>query len=78
MPRPKAGAPLFRALPLQEGGAAVLAVLQTRAAAPETDAELRSRRAVQAAARSGQGEVGAYVGELRRKADIEKSPQAFQ
>ena len=78
MPRPKAGAPLFRALPLQEGGAAVLAVLQTRAATPEADAQLRSRRAVQAAARSGQGEVGAYVGELRRKADIEKSPQAFQ
>jgi peptidyl-prolyl cis-trans isomerase D len=78
MPRPKAGAPLYRALPLQGGGAAVLALLQARAAVPDGNAELRARRAVQAAARSGEGVVSAYVNELRRKADVEKNPQAFQ
>jgi len=33
---------------------------------------------VQAAARSGSGDVVAYVGELRRRADVEKNPKAFE
>jgi len=74
------GRPQVRAVPLETGGAAVLLVSAARATSPEAsgDAQQRAQRIVQAAARSGSGDVVAYVGELRRRADVEKNPKAFE
>ncbi len=79
LPRPQ-GRAQVRALPLETGGAAVLQVSQARPAPPEAagDPRQRAQRVVQAAARSGSGDVAAYVGELRRGASVEKNPKAFE
>jgi peptidyl-prolyl cis-trans isomerase D len=77
LPRPGAR-PIHRSLGLDQGGAAVLELLRTRAAAPDGNAELRMQRVAAASERAGQGEVAAYVGELRRKADVKLNPQAFE
>jgi peptidyl-prolyl cis-trans isomerase D len=78
LPRPQ-GKPLAQVVPLETGGAAVLVLSQSRFAPPEAsgDAQQRAQRIVQAAARSGSGDVVAYVAELRRRADVEKNPKAF-
>ena len=75
--RPVGGKPRFRAVPLEESGAAVLLLLQVRAGAVDGNATLLQQRAVQWAARSGQGDVAAYVAEMRRRAKVEKNPAAF-
>lgn len=78
MARPAAGKPQFRAIPLEEAGAAVVVLLQTRAGAVDGNAMLLQQRGVQWAARSGQGDVAAYVAEMRRRAKVEKNPSAFE
>jgi peptidyl-prolyl cis-trans isomerase D len=79
LPRPK-GKPQVRALPLETGGAAVLVLSQTRFTPPAEsgDPQQRAQRVMQAAARSGSGDVVAYVGELRRRADVKKNAKAFE
>ncbi len=79
LPRPQ-GRPLVRAVPLETGGAAVLQLSQARSVPPEAsgDAQQRGQRIVQAAARSGSGDVVSYVGELRRRADVKKNVKAFE
>lgn len=83
LPRPKPGKPLAKAVQLDGTGAAsgwaVLVVSQARPA-PEGaagDPQVRAQRVMQAAGRSGSGDVIAYVEELRRRADVEKNPKAF-
>jgi peptidyl-prolyl cis-trans isomerase D len=79
LPRPQ-GKPLVRAVPLESGGAAVLMLTQARFVAPADsgDPQQRAQRVLQAAARSGSGDVAAYVSELRRQADVEKNAKAFE
>jgi hypothetical protein len=57
----------------------VLVVSQARPApaAAAGDPQQRAQRVMQAAGRSGSGDVLAYVEELRRRADVEKNPKAF-
>jgi len=80
MPRPQAGRPVLRAIPVDAGGAAIVVLSQTRQAPAEAtgDARQRAERVIQWAGRSGSGDVIAYVGELRRRADVEKNPKAFE
>ena len=75
-PRP-AGKPVFRALALGDGGAAVVAVTRVRTAA-EHDQRMQANRAVQEAERQGTDEAMAYVEEVRRTADVRKNPKAFE
>jgi peptidyl-prolyl cis-trans isomerase D len=78
------GKPVYRAVALQTGGAAVVAVTALRTDAPGADkdksAELRqqSAQAKQDAARHGQADAAAYVEEMRRTADVRKNPKAFE
>jgi peptidyl-prolyl cis-trans isomerase D len=77
-PRPRAGKPVYRAIALEQGGAAIVAVTQSRAAPPDSNAELRATRVRDAVGRSSRGIAGAYVSEIRRGADVETNTKAFQ
>jgi peptidyl-prolyl cis-trans isomerase D len=77
--------PVYRAVALQTGGAAVVAVTALRTNMPEADkdkavAQLRQQsvQAKQDAARHGQADAAAYVEEMRRTADVRKNPKAFE
>ena len=83
-PKP-AGKPVYRAVAMQSGGAALVAVTQLRAGDPAADkdkaAERLQQQAMQAkqeAARHGQGDAAAYVEEVRRTAEVRKNPKAFE
>jgi hypothetical protein len=78
MSRPAGGKPQFRAIPLEESGAAVVVLLQSRPGAADGNAMLLQQRGIQWASRSGQGDVAAYVAEIRRRAKVEKNPGAFE
>lgn len=77
--RPAPGKPVAEAVTLdRDGGAAVLLLTQARVA-PQTDnSALRTQRIQQAAQQAGRSDAAAYVLELRRQADVEKSPNAFE
>ena len=77
-PRPVRGKPVTRAVPLPEGGHAIVTFTQRRNMPTAGDAQLRSFRVQQITAGQGQASVGAYVEELRRSAKVEKNPRAFQ
>jgi len=76
--------PVYKALALQTGGAAVVAVTQLRTDLPtdkDKQADQLKQQILQAkedAARHGQADVGAYVEELRRTAEVRKNPKAFE
>ena len=83
-PKPTAQ-PIYRAVALQTGGAAVVALTQLRTEAPVVDKDKQadqlrqqSMTAKQDAARHGQGDVIAYIEEMRRTADVRKNPKAFE
>jgi peptidyl-prolyl cis-trans isomerase D len=76
-PRPAKG-PVFRALTMQDGGAAVVAVTSVRTGAATASAQQLTDRAQQEAGREGVGDLLAYVGEVRRRADVRKNPKAFE
>jgi peptidyl-prolyl cis-trans isomerase D len=76
LPRP-AGKPELRALPLSDGGAALVAVSAVRTA-PAQDKEAEAGRAVQESERLGTAAALAYVDEVRRTASVRKNPKAFE
>jgi len=76
LPRP-AGKPEFRALTLNDGGAALIAVSAVRTAAGH-DNEAQASRAQQQSERLGTGAAFAYVDEVRRTASVRKNPKAFE
>ena len=76
---------IYRAVPLQTGGAALLAITKNRTetpgATPEQQAALIKQQVTQMkqdAARQGQADAAAYVEEMRRTADVRKNPKAFE
>lgn len=74
-PRP-AGKPVYRALSMSDGGAAVFAVLAVRTA-PAHDPQQQASRAQQEAEQAGTAEATAYLQEVRRTAEVRKNPKAF-
>ena len=76
VPRP-AGKPEFRAVALNDGGAALIAVSAVRTAAAH-DNEAQATRALQETERLGTGATMAYVDEVRRTASVRKNPKAFE
>jgi peptidyl-prolyl cis-trans isomerase D len=76
-PKP-AGKPTFRAVQLEDGGSAVLAVTAARLDPTGLSAERQNERRDQATGRHGAADVAAYVAELRRAADVDKNPKAFE
>jgi peptidyl-prolyl cis-trans isomerase D len=76
-PKPASGKSVNRAVPLENGGAAVVAITGVRTE-PNPDAEQLARERHDAAMRHGQGDAVAYLDELRRTADVSKNPKAFE
>ena len=76
VPRP-AGKPELRAVALNDGGAALIAVSAVRTAAAH-DNEAQANRALQETERLGTGATMAYVDEVRRTASVRKNPKAFE
>ena len=76
-PRPAKSA-AYRALSMNDGGAAVVAVLAVRTGTAAPDPQAQADRMQQEAGREGVGDVLAYVGEVRRTADVRKNPKAFE
>jgi peptidyl-prolyl cis-trans isomerase D len=77
-PKPAAGKPVYIALPLSTGGAAVAAITQVRTGAASADPQAQAEREQEQAGREGLAEALAYVAELRRNASVRKNPQAFE
>ncbi len=69
---------VYRALTMNDGGAALIAVTAVRTGPSAPDAQSQADRAQQEAGREGVGDVLAYVGEVRRTADVRKNPKAFE
>lgn len=78
MPRPVGGRPVTRAVPLPDGGYALVSLSQTRSVPSPGDAAARSIRAQQLVNQQAQGTIGAYIEELRRSSKVEKNARAFQ
>ncbi|TLY73710.1 MAG: hypothetical protein E6K49_14250, partial [Gammaproteobacteria bacterium] len=76
---PKPGdKPVYRAVKLEKGGAALVAITKVRSGAGEPNKDFEGARARQEAARHGEGDAVAYVEEIRRTADVRKNPKAFE
>jgi peptidyl-prolyl cis-trans isomerase D len=76
-PKPE-GKLIYRAVPLSEGGAALLAVASLRTRGAVVNAQADSAAAEKARTRQGEGEVAAYLEEVRRTTDVKKNPKAFE
>ncbi|GAC1453891.1 MAG: peptidyl-prolyl cis-trans isomerase [Steroidobacteraceae bacterium] len=72
-----AGKPVYRALALDNGSAAVVVVTHVRTA-PASDSQAQAERAQTEARSEGTGAVVAYVDEVRRTATVRKNPKAFE
>jgi peptidyl-prolyl cis-trans isomerase D len=73
-----AGKPVYIALPLGTGGAAVAAITQVRTGPASRDSQALADRAQQQAQRAGLAETLDYVAEVRRTASVRKNPKAFE
>lgn len=76
-PKPAEGKSIYRAEPLDSGGAALVAVTAVRQD-PSPNAQLQAQQRREALANDGQSAALAYMDELRRKADVSKNPNAFE
>ncbi|HSY08569.1 MAG TPA: SurA N-terminal domain-containing protein [Steroidobacteraceae bacterium] len=76
-PKPE-GKPVYRAVPLSEGGSALVAVNRLRTRGDTVDAQADAAAAEKARTREAEGEVAAYVDEVRRTTDVKKNPKAFE
>jgi peptidyl-prolyl cis-trans isomerase D len=72
-----AGKTQFRALELNDGGAALVALSAVRVATAH-DTQAQTERALQEAQRLGTDTTVAYIEEVRRTADVRKNPKAFE
>lgn len=77
-PHPAAGKPIYKALPLDSGGAAFFMVSDVRAgtagANPKNDEQLMSEYM----RRDRDGDMAAYLLELVRRADVKRNPNVFE
>jgi peptidyl-prolyl cis-trans isomerase D len=76
-PKPE-GKPIYRALQLSEGGAALVAVTSLRTHGAAVNAQADATAAEKSRTQQGEGEVAAYLEEIRRTASVKKNPKAFE
>jgi peptidyl-prolyl cis-trans isomerase D len=75
---PPAGKPVYLALTLDSGGAAVLAVSAVKAGTPGTNPQNDEQLVTQYMRRDREGDMHAYLLELQRRATIKTNPTVFQ
>jgi peptidyl-prolyl cis-trans isomerase D len=76
-PRP-AGKPVYRALALDNGGAAVLAITAIKPGTPGANPQNDEQLVTQYMKRDREGDMRAYLLELQRRATIKSNPTIFQ
>jgi peptidyl-prolyl cis-trans isomerase D len=76
-PKP-AGKPVYVALPVPEGGAALVALTALRTHADAANPQLDAENAQKSLSRQAEGDVAAYVEQVRHIADVKKNPKAFE
>jgi len=76
-PKPQ-GKPVYRAVPVTEGGAASVAITSLRTRGDAVDAQADATAAEKARTRQAEGEAAAYMDEVRRTTDVKKNPKAFE
>jgi peptidyl-prolyl cis-trans isomerase D len=78
MPKPASGQKTYKAVGLGTGDFALVALSGTRAGTVSESGEQRQMRTNQALRRVASGEVMGYMTELRKRADVDKNPKAFE
>ena len=77
-PAPEAGKPVYQALTLDDGGAALFAVSAVKPGQPGVNSKNDEQLVDSYMRRDSEGEMTAYVLELQRRAKIERNPDVFQ
>jgi peptidyl-prolyl cis-trans isomerase D len=73
-----AGKPVYLTVPLQNGGAAVVAITAVRQPpADQVDKKAEQQAEVDAQQKDGNADIAAYVAEVRRTSDVKKNPKAL-
>ena len=75
--RPSGGS-VFTAVPINDGGAAVIAVSAVRTVPHNAAGQAQRDRALEESQRLGTAAALAYVEEVRRTAEVRKNPKAFE
>jgi peptidyl-prolyl cis-trans isomerase D len=70
--------PVYDAVPLQNGGAALIAITQIRSGAQQSNKYLEQALQQEQIQRDGNADALAYVAQLRATAKVSKNPDAFQ
>jgi peptidyl-prolyl cis-trans isomerase D len=78
VPKPTPEKPAFRAVKLDNGGAALVEVTKVRVEANDADKQQQAARAKQEADSLGMSDAMAYLEDVRRTADVRKNPKAFE
>jgi peptidyl-prolyl cis-trans isomerase D len=76
-PKPVRG-PVYQAVPLQEGGAALVAITQIRSGAQQANGYLQQALEQEQMQSDGEAEALGYLAQLRATAKVRKNPDAFQ
>jgi len=76
-PKPAHG-PVYEAVPLQNGGAALIAVTAIRQGAQQTNKYLEQALEQEELERDGQADALGYLAQMRATAKVSKNPDAFQ
>ena len=77
-PRPKSGQAVYRVVPLSEGGAALVAITNVRTHGTAANPQANAEAAEKARSQQAEGEVAAYMAEVRRNTSVKKNPKAFE
>jgi peptidyl-prolyl cis-trans isomerase D len=78
VPKPVGDKPVYRALKMDTGGAALVDVTKVRVDTNDTNKQLEATRSKQEIDRVGTEDVMAYIEDVRRTADVRKNPKAFE
>jgi len=65
-------------VPLSDGGAALVAITNVRSHGPAVNTQANGEASEKARSQQAEGEVAAYVAEVRRTTSVKKNPKAFE
>jgi peptidyl-prolyl cis-trans isomerase D len=77
-PRPEGGKPVYRVVPLSEGGAALVVITNVRTHGTAINTQANAAASEKQRSQQGEGEVAAYIAEVRRTTSVKKNPKAFE
>jgi peptidyl-prolyl cis-trans isomerase D len=78
LPKPTGDKPVYRAVKLDTGGAAVVDLTKVRVDSTDANKQLEATRVKQEVDRQGTEDATAYLEDVRRTADVRKNPKAFE